>query len=197
MVGRMPERRVDLSGRLARKGPRKLLAIDVGGIRGVLSLKILEEIEQLLIREIKRDAPAQGTTTSVAISPDVDQLQKAINLLTTLLAASTDGKQPLGQVNGALGETIGNLLNGKKTAVGVGGALITSLLAAVTSSPSAGGLAGLFGTIASSVPGLSQFALPVFLATTAWGVLGKFEKWAQGTAPPPKPQVVSVPSVVH
>jgi hypothetical protein len=97
MVGRMPERRVDLSGRLARKGPRKLLAIDVGGIRGVLSLKILEEIEQLLIREIKRDAPAQGTTTSVAISPDVDQLQKAINLLTTLLAASTDATAGPGQ----------------------------------------------------------------------------------------------------
>ena len=55
MVGRMPERRVDLNGRLARKGPRKLLAIDGGGIRGVLSLKILEEIEQLLIRESKRD----------------------------------------------------------------------------------------------------------------------------------------------
>jgi lysozyme family protein/peptidoglycan hydrolase-like protein with peptidoglycan-binding domain len=150
-----------------------------------------------LLAVIQKAAPAQGTTTSVAISPDVDQLQKAINLLTTILAASTDGKQPLGQVNGALGETIGNLLNGKKTAVGIGGALITSLLAAVTSSPSAGGLAGLFGTIASSVPGLSQFALPVFLATTAWGVLGKFEKWAQGTAPPPKPQVVSVPTVVH
>jgi hypothetical protein len=34
--------------------------------------------------------------------------------------------------------------------------------------------------------GLSGFALPVFLGMTAWGVLGKMEKWAQGTAPPPR-----------
>ena len=55
MVGREPDRRVDLSARLARSGPRKLLAIDGGGIRGVLSLKILEDIERLLIKESKRD----------------------------------------------------------------------------------------------------------------------------------------------
>lgn len=53
MVGRMSQRRVDLNARLARNGPHKLLAIDGGGIRGVLSLKILEEIEQLLIKESK------------------------------------------------------------------------------------------------------------------------------------------------
>ena len=37
----------------------------------------------------------------------------------------------LGQVNGALGATVGNLLNGKKTAIGIFGALLTKLLAAV------------------------------------------------------------------
>jgi hypothetical protein len=54
MVGRGPERRVDLGARLARSGPRKLLAIDGGGIRGVLSLKILEKIERLLIEASHR-----------------------------------------------------------------------------------------------------------------------------------------------
>ena len=141
-------------------------------------------IVERLLAAIQKAAPKPGTTPSAPVSPDVDQLQKAIALLTAIL-----GKSPLGQVNGALGETIGNLLNGKKTAIGIGGSLITSLLAAITSSPDAGGLAGLLGTIASSVPGLSQFALPIFLAMTAWGVLGKFEKWSQGTAPPAKPQV--------
>jgi len=55
MVGRAPERRVDLKSRLALKGPRKLLAIDGGGIRGVLSLQILDEIEKLLIKESGRN----------------------------------------------------------------------------------------------------------------------------------------------
>jgi hypothetical protein len=49
-------------------------------------------------------------------------------------------------------------------------------------------LVKLLAPIVGAVPGLGQVALPIFLAMTAWGVLGKIEKWAQGTAPPPKPQ---------
>jgi uncharacterized protein len=54
MPGRAPGRRVNLAERLARKGPRKLLAIDGGGIRGVLSLHILGKIEDILVKESKR-----------------------------------------------------------------------------------------------------------------------------------------------
>src|SRR5262249_42169448 len=54
MPGRGSERRVDLAERLARKGPRKLLAIDGGGIRGVLSLLILGKIEELLIKQSQK-----------------------------------------------------------------------------------------------------------------------------------------------
>jgi peptidoglycan hydrolase-like protein with peptidoglycan-binding domain len=128
--------------------------------------------------------PKPVTTTPIAGPPPVDQLKQAVDLLTAILGKG--GTPPLGQVNGALGETIGNLLNGKKTALGISVATITSMLAGVTSSPDAGGLAGLLGTVATSVPGLSKFALPLSLAITAWGVLGKFEKWNQGTAPPPQ-----------
>jgi patatin-like phospholipase/acyl hydrolase len=51
MVGRAPNRRLKLSDRLEPKDTRKLLAIDGGGIRGVLSLLILARIESLLITE--------------------------------------------------------------------------------------------------------------------------------------------------
>lgn len=143
-------------------------------------ISLLERLFSL----VNKTAPTPGTTAPTNPTP-VDQLKPVLDLLSALL--NKDGKPVLGQVNGALGETIGNLLNGKKTALGIGASLITALLSAVTASPNAGGLAGLLGTIASAVPGLSQFALPISLALTAWGVLGKMEKWAQGTAPPPKP----------
>ncbi|MGY4500286.1 hypothetical protein ACVWYH_004217 [Bradyrhizobium sp. GM24.11] len=133
-----------------------------------------------LLSLITKTAPG---TSPVANPAPAGQLKQVIDLLSALLT----NEPVLGQVNGALGETIGKMLDGKKTALGIGASLITALLSAVTASPNAGGLAGLLGTIASAVPGLSQFALPISLALTAWGVLGKMEKWAQGTAPPPKP----------
>ncbi|MDN5000593.1 peptidoglycan-binding protein [Bradyrhizobium sp. GCM10027634] len=141
-------------------------------------------LEQLLSL-VNKTTPMPGPATPTGPATPVDQLKPVLDLLGVLL--NKDSKPVLGQVNGALGETIGKMLDGKKTALGIAGSLITALLSAVTASPNAGGLAGLFGTIASAVPGLSQFALPISLALTAWGVLGKLEKWAQGTAPPPKP----------
>lgn len=143
-------------------------------------ISLLERLFSL----VNKTASTPGTTAPTNPTP-VDQLKPVLDLLGVLL--NKDGKPVLGQVNGALGETIGKMLDGKKTALGIGASLITALLSAVTASPNAGGLAGLLGTIASAVPGLSQFALPISLALTAWGVLGKMEKWAQGTAPPPKP----------
>lgn len=96
--------------------------------------------------------------------------------------APTPAPGPIGPVNGALGTALGELLNGKKTAIGVIGALATSVL--TNSQPGT-----LLGSIASSVPalaGMSSTFLPVFLATAAWGVLGKMEKWTQA-APTPTP----------
>ncbi|WP_440636706.1 peptidoglycan-binding protein [Bradyrhizobium sp. PUT101] len=133
---------------------------------------------------INKKAPVPGPVTPTSAAP-VDQLKQIVDLLGTLLNTG-GGKPMLGQVNGALGETIGKLLDGKKTALGIGGSLLTALLSSVTASPNAGGLAGLLGTIVTAVPGLGQVAMPISLALAVWGVLGKMEKWAQGTAPPPK-----------
>jgi peptidoglycan hydrolase-like protein with peptidoglycan-binding domain len=90
-------------------------------------------------------------------------------------------KSPLGQVNGALGDTVGNLLDGKKTAIGVTGAMLTSILSQV---PAGTGLGQVLSMLTPSA-GLSPYVMPIFLALSAWGVLGKMEKWSQGTAPPP------------
>ena len=89
---------------------------------------------------------------------------------------------PLGQVNGALGQTIGNLLNGKKTAIGLLGAVVTPML---TQASTTTALAPVLAMLTPAA-GLAPFTLPIFLGLTAWGVLGKMEKWSQGTAPPPK-----------
>ncbi|MGY2052168.1 peptidoglycan-binding protein [Methylobacterium sp. JK268] len=90
------------------------------------------------------------------------------------------GTPPLGQVNGALGETIGNLLNGKKTAIGIIGAVLTQILSQV---PAGTGL-GQVLTQLTPAAGLSPYTLPIFLGLAAWGVLGKMEKWQQS---PPQP----------
>ena len=68
-------------------------------------------------------------------TPQPAQLGKALDLIKTILAPGADGKSlGLGQVNGALGQTIGNLLNGKKTALGLLGAVATPLLTQASTS---------------------------------------------------------------
>jgi peptidoglycan hydrolase-like protein with peptidoglycan-binding domain len=135
---------------------------------------------QLVAQLVKVIAPSQGAGTATS-TPDAEQLRKILEIIQTI-AKTKGGSPPLGQVNGALGETIGKLLNGKKSAIGIIGALATTLLSQV---PAASGLGQVLALLTPAA-GLSQFALPIFLAMSAWGVLGKLEKWAQGTAPPPK-----------
>ena len=121
--------------------------------------------------------PPQPTPTQP--SPPADQVQQFIQLLTALvggIAGQTGGG--LGPVNGALGDTIGNLLNGKKSALGIIGAMVTAVLQAVGPSlPAALPLVGSFA-------GLGGAALPIFLGLAAWGVLGKMEKMAPAATPP-------------
>ena len=110
------------------------------------------------------DARNQGTGAASA-----DQLKV---LLDTLIAVTGKAKQ-LGPVNGALGQAIGRVLNGRKSAIGIFGSLASGLLEALPQVAPA----LVAGPIASVLPGVGTVAMPVFLAMTAWGFLGKLEKW--------------------
>ena len=124
-----------------------------------------------------------GDTALRGPTSNREQLRKALDLIKTILVPGADGKSlplPLGQVNGALGQTIGNLLNGKKTAIGLLGAVITPMLTQASATTALGPILAMLTPAA----GLAPFTLPIFLGLTAWGVLGKMEKWAHRTAPP-------------
>jgi peptidoglycan hydrolase-like protein with peptidoglycan-binding domain len=104
------------------------------------------------------------------------QLQNSIDSLSKLIAQkNANAPAPLGEVNGALGNTLGNILNGKKSAIGIIGAMMTSILSQV---PPSTGLGQVLGSLTPSF-GLSPYAMPIFLAIGAWGILGKLEKWSQ------------------
>ena len=80
-----------------------------------------------LVERLQGQGGVTGVTPIASQAPA--QLGKALDLIKTILAPGADGTPPpLGQVNGALGQTIGNLLNGKKTAIGLLGAVITPML---------------------------------------------------------------------
>jgi hypothetical protein len=139
-------------------------------------ISLLEQVAKLIQTINPQNKPAAQPPAD----QQFDVLQKVIGMLMPIInpgAAVPPAAAPLGQVNGALGQTIGNLLNGKKTGLGAIGAVLTSLLSATSGTDTGIGKL-LLGLVPAA--GLSQFAMPVFLGLAAWGVLGKLEKWVQG-----------------
>jgi hypothetical protein len=144
---------------------------------------VLEQLVEI-VKTLRQQGAGQPAGQIVAEDRQLAQLRAVVEVLGPMLGlkppAAPEKTPPLGQVNGALGQTIGGLLDGKKTAIGVLGALATQLLSAFAGTDTA------FGKVLlelSPATGISQFALPVFLAVSAWGILGKFEKWSQGNVP--------------
>jgi hypothetical protein len=129
-----------------------------------------------------------------APAPAADPTTAIIDLILKLIVPAISKQVPqLGQVNGALGQTIGDLLNGKKTALGIFGSLASWLAPIIGSSTLFGGTgmaASLGAGAAANLGGLAlvpQIGLPIFIAMTLWGILGKAEKWNQGNVPLSQP----------
>ncbi len=145
-------------------------------------VSVLQQVLPLLQAIQKQQTTTTDQTTTPPQIQAVD-LKKIVDIITAI--AGKDPSQALGQVNGALGETMGNMLNGKKTAIGTIGALLTAVLPQVI--PADAGLAKAVALLAPAA-GLSGVALPIFLAMAAWGVLGKLEKWSGNSGPPAAPK---------
>jgi hypothetical protein len=127
---------------------------------------------------------SQSTNPTAGTDQKIEQLRKLVEIGRGMLNPDTVKAvtRKLGQVNGALGQTIGNLLDGKKSAIGIIGALVTAILQSVGPDVPLDKIIPIIGSSA----GLGSVAMPLFLALSAWGVLGKLEKWAEASPQPPK-----------
>lgn len=119
----------------------------------------------------------QAVQSGTMSGASAEQMRTTLDLLNALMGKEAAVEpDALGPVNNLLGGSIGRLLNGKKTAIGLLGGVLTAILSQLQTG---GGFAAASG-IGSQVVGLSPYLLPVFLGLAAWGVLGKVEKWVQG-----------------
>lgn len=122
-----------------------------------------------LLQTLQKPQPTPTVPTPPSGQLTPENIKKILDIVTAL----SGGAEKLGPVNGALGQTVGELINGKKTALGIGGSLVTTLLAQWPAL--SGPLSTALGLGSTAV---APFMLPIFLALTAWGVLGKMEKWS-------------------
>jgi hypothetical protein len=148
------------------------LAMPVNNI-GAFLQQLITAVQTL--QQAKQPQQGNAQPSGGSSQPAQIDLQQIITIINAIL--SSIGKPPLGPVNGALGTAIGNALNGKKTAIGVIGTVLTAIM----SSPQ------ISAAITGAIPALaatpvSAVLWPVFLALTGWGVLGKMEKWSQTVA---------------
>lgn len=151
------------------------------------SLATILLLLQKLIADIKGLQGKSGTSQNLAGIPsgDIGQIIALLQAIQNPGQGSTDPDPKLGPVNGALGQTIGNLLDGKKSAIGIIGTAILGILSNADPASSLGKITAAVTTAAPALGGLSGTLLPVFLAMAAWGVLGKGEKWLRPTPTTP------------
>jgi peptidoglycan L-alanyl-D-glutamate endopeptidase CwlK len=147
-------------------------------------IEIISKFEELmrLLGQPVQTTEAAATVGPAQTTDDVASRIAAISGILTQINTIKAGKLPatslapaspekvLTPVNAALGTTIGKLLDGYKTGIGVIGSVLTALVAPTAET----GIApGALAPLAAAVPFLQQ----VMLGLAAWGVLGMAEKW--------------------
>lgn len=104
-----------------------------------------------------------------------------------ILPDNSAATNKLTPVNAALGPFIGRLLDGRKSGLGLVGALLSALF--LPAQGSAGSVAEMLSPLAALLPAalgttltsLSPVTLPIFLALLIWGFMGKMDKYARAT----------------
>lgn len=142
--------------------PKPALTVSPVPIALPLDAGLLKQLSDLV-------GALSGGATAGGDAASAERIKTTVAALLDVIGKS----QKLGPVNGALGQTVGRMLDGKKSAIGIIGALASGVLEVLPQVVPA--LAT--GPVASLLPGIGGLGLPVFLAMTAWGFLGKMEKW--------------------
>ncbi|WP_214476666.1 glycosyl hydrolase 108 family protein [Mesorhizobium sp. dw_380] len=131
--------------------------------------------------------PAAGAGTTVAAAASLAvllrQLAQGLGGNPVVLPPDSAATNVLTPVNGALGQWLGKLLDGRKSALGIIGVLASALLAPAATGAGAGAATtsplGELIPLIGSIPGLAPILMPVSLALTAWGLLGKIDKYVR------------------
>ncbi|WP_181176141.1 glycosyl hydrolase 108 family protein [Mesorhizobium sp. B2-3-4] len=135
--------------------------------------------------------PATTTTTTTPAAAGTVAAAAALAALLRQLAGGLDGNpvilppdsaatNVLTPVNAAFGQWLGKLLDGRKTALGILGALASSLLTPTTAGagPESSPLGHLIPLLAG-IPNLAPILMPISVALGLWGALGKMDKYVR------------------
>jgi hypothetical protein len=143
---------------------------------GVSGSEDLRELLAKLAAELQETRPASPDARPDA-GPDAGQVAGQ--------GAEAAGAPQLTPVNAALGQTLGKLLDGRKTGIGVIGLLALTVLPVFF--PGLAPIKSLLESLGVTNPQLvgagaeagKSLLGPIFAALTAWGLLGKTEKWVE------------------
>ncbi|MGR9235041.1 lysozyme (plasmid) [Rhizobium leguminosarum] len=183
---------------LPKEEPQMVSTTQQAAVSGPAAEKTVEAVT--LVKSLPEGGPFSPTDVAALKSAlaHIDANRKILadailqNARFDPLASSSDPQ--LTPVNGALGTTIGKALDGRKTAIGILGLLVTTILPIffpqlapivraaeplLNAATSAAGAAAATAQTGSLPRELVTAAYPVFAALTGWGLTGKVEKWVR------------------